>query len=41
MIKNSERCSVKVSDFKQELLFSAGVEEDRIIEFSCGEQHIF
>uniref|UniRef100_A0A674BR86 ATP-dependent DNA helicase DDX11 n=1 Tax=Salmo trutta TaxID=8032 RepID=A0A674BR86_SALTR len=25
-----------VSDFKQELLFSAGVEAERIIEFSCG-----
>ncbi|KAJ0069463.1 hypothetical protein NL108_006060, partial [Boleophthalmus pectinirostris] len=25
-----------VSDFKQELLFSAGVEEGRIAEFSCG-----
>nr|XP_046251064.1 ATP-dependent DNA helicase DDX11 [Scatophagus argus]XP_046251065.1 ATP-dependent DNA helicase DDX11 [Scatophagus argus] len=25
-----------VSDFKQELLFSAGVEEERITEFSCG-----
>ncbi|XP_057692593.1 ATP-dependent DNA helicase DDX11 [Corythoichthys intestinalis] len=25
-----------VSDFKQELLFSAGVQEDRIAEFSCG-----
>ncbi|KAM6936926.1 ATP-dependent DNA helicase DDX11 [Xenentodon cancila] len=25
-----------VSDFKQELLFSAGVGEERIIEFSCG-----
>ncbi|XP_013858951.1 ATP-dependent DNA helicase DDX11 isoform X2 [Austrofundulus limnaeus] len=25
-----------VSDFKQELLFSAGVEEERIVEFSCG-----
>lgn len=25
-----------VSDFKQELLFSAGVEEQRISEFSCG-----
>lgn len=25
-----------VSDFKQELLFSAGVEEERILEFSCG-----
>ncbi|KAM7396648.1 hypothetical protein PAMP_019674 [Pampus punctatissimus] len=25
-----------VSDFKQELLFSAGVGEDRITEFSCG-----
>ncbi|KAJ8003125.1 hypothetical protein DPEC_G00166130 [Dallia pectoralis] len=26
-----------VSDFKQELLFSAGVDSERIIEFSCGE----
>lgn len=26
-----------MSDFKQELLFSAGVEAERIIEFSCGE----
>ncbi|XP_034032472.1 ATP-dependent DNA helicase DDX11 [Thalassophryne amazonica] len=25
-----------VSDFKQELLFSAGVSEERIVEFSCG-----
>ncbi|KAM9377189.1 ATP-dependent DNA helicase DDX11 [Pholidichthys leucotaenia] len=25
-----------VSDFKQELLFSAGVREERIVEFSCG-----
>ncbi|KAF7670341.1 hypothetical protein LDENG_00018830 [Lucifuga dentata] len=25
-----------ISDFKQELLFSAGVGEERIIEFSCG-----
>ncbi|XP_077424746.1 ATP-dependent DNA helicase DDX11 [Vanacampus margaritifer] len=25
-----------VSDFKQELLFSAGVQEERITEFSCG-----
>ncbi|TNN00895.1 hypothetical protein fugu_012141 [Takifugu bimaculatus] len=25
-----------VSDFKQELLFSAGVGEERIVEFSCG-----
>ncbi|XP_061677996.1 ATP-dependent DNA helicase DDX11 isoform X2 [Syngnathoides biaculeatus] len=25
-----------VSDFKQELLFSAGVQEERIAEFSCG-----
>lgn len=38
---NSERCSVKVSDFKQELLFSAGVGEERIVEFSCGEWRIF
>lgn len=32
---------MKVSDFKQELLFSAGVGEERIVEFSCGERHIF
>lgn len=40
VLNNSERCSVKVSDFKQELLFSAGVGEERIVEFSCGERHI-
>lgn len=34
---NTEICHTQVSDFKQELLFSAGVEEERIVEFSCGE----
>lgn len=28
---------MQVSDFKQELLFAAGVGEERITEFSCGE----
>ena len=28
----------QVSDFKQELLFSAGVAQERITEFSCGER---
>lgn len=32
---------MKVADFKRELLFSAGVGEERIVEFSCGEWHIF
>ncbi len=28
---------LQVADFKEQLLFSAGVTEDRILEFSCGE----
>ena len=30
-------CSCKVSEFKDQLLFSAGVSPERILEFSCGE----
>lgn len=41
VINNPEKCSVKVADFKRELLFSAGVGEERIVEFSCGEWHMF
>lgn len=40
MFNNSDRCCVKVADFKRELLFSAGVGEERIVEFSCGEWHV-
>lgn len=33
-------CDLQVSDFREQLLACAGVEAERVVEFSCGEEHV-